>query len=165
MRFEQSTFNAGGDMHIRLDSMMSPGSSAISRNVLADDNTDFHISRFGAWNVKEQFSLGGGIFKTGEGRSFVKRTVNVIIDKNRPTLHKDHRPDPGNPRSDSKNRSAANFLEAAYGMQVRVNDIPGKVSNKYNRFCLFTHRVLTGIKYFRTPQTLVAFTDNKHSAG
>jgi hypothetical protein len=135
MRIGHSTFSAGGNMHIRLDPTMSPGLSAPSWNTLTNDNTDLHINCFGAWHVKEQFSLGGGIFKTGEGRSFVKRTVNVVIERSDPIIQKDHQSDPRSPRSNSKNGSAANCLEAAYGMQVRVNDICGKVSNMYNRLC------------------------------
>jgi hypothetical protein len=128
-------------MNIRLDSTMSPGPSATIQNALTDDNTDLHIVRFGAWHVKERFSLGGGIFKTSEGRRFVKRTVDVIIERSGRTLHKDHRSDPRDLRSNLKSGPAVNCLEAAYGMQVHVNDdIPGKVGNKCNRLCSSSER-------------------------
>jgi hypothetical protein len=97
---------------------MRPSSRPRTQSRIGGTNDNTHLNRFGSWNVKERFMLGGGIFKTEEGQTFVKRTVNVVIEKN--GTAKDCPSDPDS-RSHLNDKEAAHHMEVAYGMKVHVS--------------------------------------------
>jgi hypothetical protein len=122
LKIGHSHFRAGGDIHVRFDSATSPrpGTSQTGRapsQIVTNDMCRDHFGCLGSWHVKQQFTRSRGVFKAGNAREYVKRTVNFVIEKER---QKDLL-DPG-----SKNGMAG--LQAAYGMQVNVNNTLKKVA-------------------------------------
>jgi hypothetical protein len=131
-KLKDTNMKAGRDIVVSMAPQGAGTSQAptVRTQIGAYDNKSAHTGRrFGSWNVKERFMLDGGIFKAEKGRTCVKRTVNVVIERNGTAKNRSDL----SSRADLNDEGAAHHMEVAYGMKVRVTgnvDVPAKVGDE-----------------------------------